>query len=341
MTDSSPSGILQVFCTAETYNHTLLYSGDNYLRFSRSRDSLQLTTEADLDALLNVLISAPGDYTIEDLGRELGVLKTQGDSKSRLRPHKAFELTEGKAYFLGDLKLVFYGVESEFFASWKREEEERTSLLRKKDLEHEEGLLQGGEGPEAMVLEEREEGDDDPWLRALEADTLMKKRAVMGGDRMEEEKVSTKENESGEGGNGNNANINEGQRNTKQEEEEKKNPIFGFLKVDETKKMQSFDAEQRKAWEAEEAKKRKDVEDRKRKREEKEKKEEELKKKVKTEDQSGNSARKNLDFLKGKKSKELGDDKKDEAKGSKDKENDEAEPKFTFLKDNYGKFFGH
>ena len=264
MDESDIFGILQVYSNDESkaYNTCTLVIGDNYLKISNNKDNFLKTNESDPDAVFNIILSEKDDYNIEDLGKEIGVCKTSKDLKNRLKPHKVFELQEDKSFFVANLKFVFFSFESEIFVSWKKEEDERNFLLKKKELKR----LENEEKIQREAEQKKLHEEEEKWIREVEEKTLREKE---------------KEKE---------ANENEGEKETikKTQEKTQVKETISLVEVieNEMKRPQAFNEEQRKLWEAEEAKKNKTNEERKRKRDEKLKKEDEekLRKKIKQEE---------------------------------------------------------
>lgn len=164
MEESEIFGIVQVTLNepgSEAVNTCKLFKGDNYLKISASKDGFVHTNEDNEDGLFNIILNEKDDYNIEDLGREIGVCKVYKDPKTRLKTHKIFELTEGKAFFLENLKFAFFPADSDIFTQWKTEEDKRAFLLRKKQQNP----------PKPNILDEdhnRLREEEEKWIREME-----------------------------------------------------------------------------------------------------------------------------------------------------------------------------
>ena len=164
MDESEIFGIVQVTLNepgSEAANTCKLFKGDNYLKISASKDGFVQTNEDNQDGLFNIILNEKDDYNIEDLGREIGVCKVYKDPKTRLKTHKIFELTEGKAFFVDNLKFAFFPGDSDIFTQWKTEEDKRAFLLRKKQQNP----------PKPNILDEdhnRLREEEEKWIREME-----------------------------------------------------------------------------------------------------------------------------------------------------------------------------
>lgn len=164
MEESEIFGIVQVTLNepgSEAANTCKLFKGDNYLKISASKDGFVQTNEDNQDGLFNIILNEKDDYNIEDLGRGIGVCKVYKDPKTRLKTHKIFELPEGKAFFVDNLKFAFFPADSDIFTQWKTEEDKRAFLLRKKQQNP----------PKPNILDEdhnRLREEEEKWIREME-----------------------------------------------------------------------------------------------------------------------------------------------------------------------------
>lgn len=152
-----------------------LIKGENYLSFENSNMvALACTSENDSSNLFVITINDEDDYSIEDLGKEIGVSKPTGalGNPKRLKSGKAFDLEESKPFFIANLRCEFYSKFSDEFLSWKKDEEEKELFLRlqQKSIEEEKKLKIAKELEEKELKEKQENEKKLKEMRQKEAE---------------------------------------------------------------------------------------------------------------------------------------------------------------------------
>lgn len=171
-------GILKVYPSGNDDKLNSIFTlikGENYFSFPENSNMVTLicTSANDSSNLFVITINDEDDYSIEDLGKEIGVSRSTGalGIQKRLKSGKAFDLEESKPFFIADLRCEFYSKFSDEFLSWKKEEEEKELVLRlqQKRIEEEKKLKVAKELKEKELKEKQENEKKLKEMREAEA----------------------------------------------------------------------------------------------------------------------------------------------------------------------------